>query len=171
MKRILFAFLLLFCFSCFSYSVTDSYPDITTDSKNIPRSTPMGLYNSRYWRAINVDNLGRIVIAPYSISNTGFIMRDSRFENKVSSGTSGLLTGVTTGVITITDNVISWSFLIENINNTSTYGVIVPSIWGTNISLRSGQSDTEYVDIPAPVTFTYSIPITSTMTYTIRTLK
>lgn len=104
------------------------------------------------------------------VDASGSTISDDRYANKVSSGTSGMITGVTSATITVSDKVAAWSFYMDNSANGS-YATIVPSLWGTGIKLKDGQSDSEEIDVPSACTFTVSMPVTSTITYTIRTVK
>jgi hypothetical protein len=105
------------------------------------------------------------------VSESTVTVRDERYYQKVSSGTSGSLTGITSAVIVVSENVNSWSFIHRNITNTELAATINPNLYGTDITLYDGDADSEIIDIAAPVTFSITMPVSSTMTYVINTRK
>jgi hypothetical protein len=114
---------------------------------------------------VNVGNLSDIQVSGSTVSVV------DRYYQKISSGTSGLLTGVTTAVIVVTEPVSGWSFKHRNLIATESIATINQDLYGTNISLFDGDADSEAVDVARAVTFNISMPVTSTLTYVINTLK
>ena len=112
----------------------------------------------------------RKIIDPVDVGGSTVIVK-SIYDGKVSSGTSGLITGVTSAIITISEQVRSWSFKTRDLANTESMTKITPNLFATDITLFDGDADSEIIDIPVPITFSVTIPITSTMTYVITTLK
>ncbi len=179
MKRFVYLVLLLTIgFASYGYCASE---DAVWDNRSVPST--LAVYGSTETKRLQTDVDGNLKVVVQGnvtsaiagtvqayVSSGTITVTDSHFANKVSSGTSGLITGQATATVTVADNVVAWSFLMENVGSNE-YASITPSIWGTPIKLKDGQSNSEYVDIPAPVTFTITLPATSTMTYTARTVK
>jgi hypothetical protein len=91
-----------------------------------------------------------------------------------SSGTSGLITGVTTASISPVDRVVYYYFLMYNGGNTSTYATITPSHTGVKEYLTDqsiGSTVYRRLVYPATMTYTIALPVASTMTYIVGTIK
>jgi hypothetical protein len=87
-----------------------------------------------------------------------------------SSGTSGLITGVTSFTVTVADKVRSFSFLYES--PTGEYSKIEPSYTGTPISLNDGKYINTIIDYPQAITFSVTnMVVGSTMTWNVPTIK
>lgn len=131
---------------------------------------------------VTIQQMPNVTLNPgstvYAIQSDGWnvnvgsnvVITESRFQNETSTGTSGIITGVTSFNYTTAHKVMSWSFLVKD-DTPRRFTTITPSIWGTPIYLENNDSDSEVVDIPQIVTFSVSLPISATVQYTIRKLN
>lgn len=113
-----------------------------------------------------IDSMSRVVIGSGTVFNTPAV-----YENKVSTGIGGILTGVTSASISASDNVTGWSFVYRNLVNTESIATISDSLTGDIIYLFDGHYENYEVDIPQGVDFTITMPVESTMTYRVKTIK
>lgn len=112
-----------------------------------------------------------ITISDVDVTGSTVSVNDTRYINKTSSGTSGLITSATSATITVTDNVDSWSFIYKD-SLQGRFINIQPSIYGTNVPLEGGDVYDKVLSIPAAVTFSVTgLIISTTLQYEITTIK
>lgn len=116
-----------------------------------------------------IDSSGNLMV---KISSLAVVeVYDSRFYNKVSTGTSGKITGVTTQQVVIANNVTRFQFTFVNSADGSAEATVITSIDGDTLYFYDGFWKVINVDIPQPVTFDIAMPVTSTFTYKISEVK
>lgn len=119
--------------------------------------------------SINAAVSGSLAVTNFPATQT---TADARYQAKVSSGTAGKITGVTSSSITVSDNVSKFTFKYRNDADASQYMSVSNSIMGGASYLADGDVVSVEVITPAPVTFTISdLSASATLQYIITTLK
>ena len=151
-KKLGVAVLGLLCIGALSFAALT--PEIERDENGVPGAAVSGKSPAGTRVEMAVDANGNVGTTPATGSTT--TVKDERYAGKVSSGTAGLITGVTTSTITVLNNVARWSFLYKDVDNVGAFCNIKPSVWSVPIYLEDGDRNTEIVDIPRPITFILS---------------
>ena len=97
---------------------------------------------------------------------------DERYTSKVSSGTAGKITGATSSSISVSDNVVKYTFKYRNDADASQYATISTDKMGGSVFLADGDVVSVEVVVPAPINFAInSLSAGATLQYVITTLK
>ncbi len=124
-------------------------------------------------RGGQLDELLRLLQGSVTVTNGSITTYDWRYENKVSSGISGIWTGVTS-VSTDTvlaGNCVEWSFLYKSTDLTR-YCYFTNSVYGTPIYLQNKDANSTTLDVPQTVYFLFSnLLVSDTVQYEIKTIQ
>lgn len=96
---------------------------------------------------------------------------EKKYLNKVSTGTSGKITATTSQQIVISNNVSRFQFTFVNSADSSLEAIVISSVDGDSMYFYDGFWKVIPVDIPQPITFDVTLPVTSTMTYEIQEVR
>lgn len=98
----------------------------------------------------------------------------TQYDNKVSSGIAGKITGMTSATLTVTapKKVVSWAFKHLNTGAPDSEVTVESTLLGQKIYLYDGDSDSEdNIKTPVPTTFNITLPVSSTVQYRIMTIQ
>ena len=128
-------------------------------------------------RAIATDSSGRLVSSAIGSSvyvTTGTIVNtDTRFAAvSVSSSNSGLITGLTSASIVISDKLYNGSLMFSNVSDVGAYIEITNSIGSGSDYMKDGDSLPIEMYFPTAITFYLkNLPVSSTVQYRFETVK
>ena len=172
-----------------STDVTKLNADLYSYLFDVARSTQMVIANQNlldiYQRlkqvvissgVITVDNLIKdvIVSSGHIIVDSGTIVNtDTRFAAvSVSSSNSGLITGLTSASIVISDKLYKGSLMFSNVSDVGAYIEITNSIGSGSDYMKDGDSLPIEMYFPTAITFYLkNLPVSSTVQYRFETVK
>ena len=116
-----------------------------------------------------IDSSGNLMVKISSL--TVVEVYDSRYFNKVSTGTADKITATTSQQIVISNDVTKYQFTFINSADGSAEATVTSSIDGDKMYFYDGFWKVITVDVPQPITFDITMPVTSTFTYKITEVK
>jgi hypothetical protein len=96
---------------------------------------------------------------------------EKKYLNKVSTGTSGKITATTSQQIVISNNVTEFQFTFINTVDGSAEATVTSSHDGDKMYFYDGFWKVISVNVPQPITFDVTMPVTSTFTYEVQEVE
>lgn len=130
---------------------------------------PASVIADRDGNFLVIDSSGNLMVSISTL--TSIVVLDSRYSGKVSTGTSGKITAVTSQQIVISNDVTGFQFTFINSVDGSAEATVTTSHDGDKKYFYDGFWKVIKIDVPQPITFDVSLPVTSTMTYEIQEVR